>query len=258
MKWITAVLALLLLHQPAWAQDSEARAREIIDEAARRTAGFQDFTAKLTMTIRDADGAGRDHEMQVQVLEVPEDGQRTLLTFDRANVRGMMILTIANRDGRRRQYVYLPSTRSTREVATSRQSESFMGSDFTYRDMGAQDFHGYTYEYLGEETVGQVSCHKLERRPTDDGSGYDHQVVWLDTEAYRVLRVDYFDGANELLKTLELDGYQQYAGRHWRPDRMVMTDSRSGKSTTLAWSEYSFENGLTTADFDPRRLGRPR
>ena len=95
--------------------------------------------------------------------------------------------------------MYLPSTRSTREVATSRQSESFMGSDFTYRDMGAQDFHGYTYEYLGEETVGQVSCHKLERRPTDDGSGYDHQVVWLDTEAYRVLRVDYFDGANELL-----------------------------------------------------------
>ena len=82
--------------------------------------------------------------------------------------------------------------------------------------------------------------------------------MWLDTEAYRVLRVDYFDGANELLKTLELDGYQQYAGRHWRPDRMVMTDSRSGKSTTLAWSEYSFENGLTTADFDPRRLGRPR
>ena len=95
MKWITAVLALLLLHQPAWAQDSEARAREIIDEAARRTAGFQDFTANLTMTIRDADGAGRDHEMQGQVLEVPEDGQRTLLIFDRANVRGMMILTIA-------------------------------------------------------------------------------------------------------------------------------------------------------------------
>ena len=96
----------------------------------------------------------------------------------------------------------------------------------------------------------------LERFPNDERSAYTRQVVWVDTEEYRLLRVDYYDHEDAHVKSLTMDGFQQYDGGYWRPDRMVMNEFSSGKSTTLEWHDYAFATGLSDGDFDPRRLGR--
>jgi outer membrane lipoprotein-sorting protein len=259
MRAIAPLLALLIVAQPVRAQGAQLSAADIIEEAERRAAGFHDFTATLTMTLGEADGTEREREMRVLGLEVPGDGQRTLLIFDRPrDLLGTSILTVTHRNERSEQWLYLPALRRSRRIATSDQSDAFMGSQFTYEDMVAQEFHRYTYQYLREEEIGRARAHVLERFPTDERSVYGSQIIWLDIEAYLVLRIDYFDRSHELVKSLAIEEYQQYAGKHWRPNRMVMTEARSGKSTTLAWSAYAFENGLTEEDFDPRRLGRPR
>jgi outer membrane lipoprotein-sorting protein len=131
-----------------------------------------------------------------------------------------------------------------------------MGSEFTFEDIGSQDLRQYRYRYLREETLDGTASHVLERFPIEEGSAYARQVLWWDTEEYRLLRVDYYDREDAHVKSLRVDGYQQYEGGQWRPDRMVMNELASGKSTTLEWSEYAFATGLSDRDFDPRRLGR--
>ena len=257
MSKFTLPVALLLIGAPAWAQVPDPRAESVVDEVDRRLSGYDNFTATMTMTLRESDGSERVREMHILGLEVPEDGDKTLVVFDLPrDLQGTSILTVTHPDAPSDQWLYLPAVRRTRRIATSRRSSSFMGSEFTFEDIGSQDLRQYRYRYLREETLDGTPSHVLERFPIDEESAYARQVLWMDTEEYRLLRVDYYDREGEHVKSLRVDGYQQYEGGRWRPDRMVMNELASGKSTTLEWSEYAFATGLRDRDFDPRRLGR--
>ncbi len=257
MKEFTLSAALLLIGAPVWAQAPDPFAESVVDEADRRVSGYGDYTATMTMTLRESDGSERVREMHILGLEVPEDGDKTLVVFDLPrDLQGTSILTVTHLDSPSDQWLYLPAMRRTRRIATSNRSSSFMGSEFTFEDIGSQDLRQYRYRYLREETLDGTASHVLERFPIDEESAYIRQMVWVDTEEYLLLRVDYYDREDVHVKSLNVDGYQQYDRGQWRPDRMVMNELASGKSTTLDWSEYAFATGLGDADFDPRRLGR--
>jgi outer membrane lipoprotein-sorting protein len=82
--------------------------------------------------------------------------------------------------------------------------------------------------------------------------------VWLDKDAYRMIRVEFYDRKNELLKTLEASDYQQFLGHYWRPGKMEMVNHLNGKSTVLEWSSYQFKTGLGENDFRSQTLKRAR
>ena len=70
------------------AQDAAARGLEIAVEADRRDSGFGDFTAELTMTLRNRHGQESVREMRNRTLEVLDDGDKTLVfSTDRATYR---------------------------------------------------------------------------------------------------------------------------------------------------------------------------
>ncbi len=238
-------------------QTAAERGSTLMEEVDRRASGYGDFTATLTMTLRDSEGSERQREMHILGLEIPDDGDRTLVIFDQpADLRGTSILTANHRDGSTEQWLYLPALRRSRRIASSDRTDRFMGSQFTYEDMGSQDPTRFTHLHLRDDTRDGLPVHVVESTPTDLSSGYTRQVLWLDTEELRIQRIDYFDGEAEAAKTLILGGYQEYEGGHWRPGRMVMTNHRSSEATVLEWQDYAFLTGLSAGDFDPRRLGR--
>ena len=131
-----------------------------------------------------------------------------------------------------------------------------MGSEFAFEDLGSQEVEKYSYKYLRNEACGDWDCYVIERYPAYQHSGYTRQVVWLDTQAYRVVQVDYYDRKNALLKTLEADGFEVYLDRYWRPAQMNMSNHQTGKSTLLEWKNYQFQTGLTDRDFRSQSLKR--
>ncbi len=133
-----------------------------------------------------------------------------------------------------------------------------MGSEFAYEDITSQEVEKYTYRFLREEELDGVPTFVVERDPVDENSGYTRQVVWYDQEEYRVLKVDFYDRRDDLLKTLTYSGYHQYLDRYWRADEMHMVNHQTGKSTTLVWSDYRFQTGLSERDFDQNALRRTR
>ena len=133
-----------------------------------------------------------------------------------------------------------------------------MGSEFAFEDMSSQEVDKYTYKWLRDEQLDGKDVYVIERVPVDKHSGYTRQIVWGDREIYHPLKVEFYDRKNALLKTLVLFDYKQYLGKYWRPDRMEMTNHQNGKSTTLLFTDYVFNNGFTDRDFDRNSLKRAR
>ena len=84
------------------------------------------------------------------------------------------------------------------------------------------------------------------------------QAVWLDKHDYRVLKIDFFDRKNSLLKTFAAADYHQYLGKYWRAHEMDMVNHQNGKSTRLLWSDFEFRAGLENKDFNKNSLKRVR
>ena len=247
------------LAAPALADEAAARGLEIAEEADRRDEGWGDSTTTLTMTLRNKQGQESTREMRNRSLEVADDGDKSLIIFDHPkDVRGTALLTFSHKTGNDDQWLYLPALKRTKRIASNNKSGPFMGSEFAYEDISSQEVEEYTYKYLRDESYEGTPVYVIERYPTDDNSGYTKQIVWMDAERYIPLKVDYYDRKQSHLKTLTFHDYQQYKGKHWRPLRMEMQNLQTGKSTTLAFAEYEFDQGLSERDFDQAALARAR
>ncbi len=236
----------------------ENRGMEIMQEFRRRSAGYGDFSANLTMVLRDRRGQTGRRRLRIEMLEVPGDGPKSLAVFDYPpDIKGTALLTYAHRDKDDDQWLYLPATKRVRRITASGRSGSFVGSEFSYEDIASREIERYTYRLLREEPLASLDCYVIESTAADASqSGYRRMVWWIDKDAYRVWKIDYHDRKDALLKTLVLKDHQLHKDRFWRPASMEMTNHQTGKATTLEWTDYAFGTGLDEADFSLNRLKR--
>jgi outer membrane lipoprotein-sorting protein len=259
-KLITTWWILVGLTANIWAQDPTQQGLAIAQEGNRRYRGYVDFKANLVMVLRNSRGQESRRAMRIQGLEVAGDGDKSLCLFDSpADIKGTALLTYTHKTGDDDQWLYLPALKRVKRIASSNKSGSFVGSEFAYEDIASQELEKYTYRTLRDETLDGNDCFVIERLPVDrKNSGYSRQVVWIDKAEYRTLKIEHFDRRNALLKTLTVSGYQKYTDRFWRPERMTMVNTQTGKSTELIWSDYRFGTGLKDSDFLKDNLERIR
>lgn len=256
---ILLLFAALAAALPLSSQTAEQRGLEIARAADEYDRGFTDFTANMIMTLKNKKGETSSRQIRIRTLEVDGDGDRSLSIFDEpADVKGTKMLTYSHGLEPDDQWLYLPALKKVKRISSRNKSGPFMGSTFAYEDLGSQEIEKYTYRYLRDEPCGEWTCHVIERYPAYEFSGYTRQVVWLDTEAYRLVRAEYYDRKQALLKTLSTGDFQQYLGHYWRPGTMNMVNHQTGKSTLLEWRDYQFKTGLTDADFRSQTLKRIR
>lgn len=236
-------------------ETAEARGEQIAREAKQRDAGFGDYTVQLTMTLRAADGRETLRKLRAKSLEVPGDGDKTMLVFDEPkDVRGAALLTHAHRSQDDDRWLFLPALKRVKRLSSANQSGPFMGSELAYEDLGSVEVEKYTYRFVEEGARDEVKTFVFERYPVNKDSGYNRQVVTLDQSEYRLLQVDYFDRKNALLKTLTASEYQKHGDRYWKAGRYAVINHQTGKSTTLDFQDYRFKTGLTGDDLDPKSL----
>ena len=256
---ITSFAIGLTMPLPALALSPEDRGLEIATERDRRDLGFGDFTAELAMTLRNRHGEESTRSLSSKTLEQQGEGDKSLVVFDApADIDGTALLTFSHKTGDDDQWLYLPALKRVKRISSSNKSGPFVGSEFAYEDISSQELEEYSYKYLRDETLDGVEAFVIEQYPTDPKSGYTRQVAWIDQQEYRLLKVDFYDRKDALLKTLTYHGYRQYLGQYWRPDRMEMVNHQTGKSTDLDWNDYSFRTGLGDADFNRATLARAR
>ncbi|MFV2082393.1 MAG: outer membrane lipoprotein-sorting protein, partial [bacterium] len=198
--------------------------------------------------------------IRIRTLEVEGDGDKSLSIFDTpGDVKGTAFLTFTHKKRDDDQWLYLPALKRVKRISSRNKSGSFMGSEFAYEDIASQEIEKYTHKWIRDEVYEGQECFVIERYPVDKkNSGYTRQVIWIDKSEYRVLKTDYYDRKDSLLKTLLFTGYRRYLNKYWRPDEMYMVNHQNGKSTLLVWTNYKFRTGLKDRDFSKNSLKRAR
>ncbi|MEQ8234739.1 MAG: outer membrane lipoprotein-sorting protein [Gammaproteobacteria bacterium] len=259
MRQLMTILLITLLPLSASAETAEEKGLAIIQEADRRDTGWVDATADMQMILRNKQGEASERELRISNLEVDGDGDKSLSVFDSPkDIKGTALLSYTHALEPDDQWLYLPALKRVKRIASANKSGPFVGSEFAYEDLTSQEVEKYSYKWLRDETLDGREAFVIEAYPAYENSGYTRQVVWLDKEMYRPIRIDYYDRKDALLKTLEAGDWNRYLDRYWRPGRMNMVNHQTGKSTELLWDNYQFKTGLSDRDFDQATLKRTR
>ena len=228
--------------------------KEVAQKADKITDGFGSSVAQTEMILINASGQKSVRELEMKTLE-GEHGDKTISTFlTPADVKGTKTLTHEHLDRDDDQWLYLPALKRIKRIASSNKSGSFMGSEFSYEDIGNQDYEKFTYEGEIEEVeLHGEKCYKGVRIPKDKNSGYTKQVSWVAMDSFLLKQVEYYDRKSELLKTATFSEYKQIDGV-WRVGKIEMKNHQNDKSTVLIWKEDKVHAGLTEKEFNKRVL----
>ena len=253
------ILCLIIPAQSTFAQSAAEKGRQIAVAAYEADKGFGNFTADLTMILRDKLGRENKRSLRIQLLEVLNDGDKVLLIFDNPrDVKGTAFLTHSHRNKPNDQWLYLPALKRVKRISSSKQSGSFMGSEFSYNDLNNPEIDKYKYTWIEDKACGNLVCTVTEWVPVEKDSGYSRQLVWHDKDELRIWKIEYFDRRNSHIKTLIYEDYNEHLGEYWRANKLLMKNHLTGKSTDLIWSNFKFRTNLNENDFSEAGLRRVR
>ncbi len=257
-----AAVGLSVAANEAWAGEAEVKkGLEIAQEIDRRDLGFGDSKTKLTMILTNRTGESSTRKLRLETLEVPDpdQGDKSLSIFEHpGDIKGTAFLSFTKILDPDDQWLYLPALKRVKRISSANKSGPFVGSEFAYEDLTSFEVAKYSYTWLHDEACGDMECFVVERIPQYERSGYSKQIAWVDKAEYRIVKVDFFDRKDSLLKTLQSGDWNQYLDQYWRPHRMHMINHQSGKETVLTFDPYQFRAGVNESQFNKSRLARLR
>ncbi|NOX87988.1 MAG: outer membrane lipoprotein-sorting protein [Calditrichaeota bacterium] len=245
--------ASLLAQQPT--------GREIMKKykAQERT---RDSSVELKMTLINARGGKRVRQV-IQVTKTDAEGNRKALIrfLSPADIKGTGFLSVENSDRDDDNWLYLPALRKVRRIAGSDKTDSFMGTEFTYEDLEAEDLEAYEYKLIGSDTVGGVAAWIVEARAVSPKkikeTGYSKRELWISKDHYLAVQTKYYDKKGAYVKLYKASDIKQVPGTDkWRAYRMTMEDVRKGNKTVLEFSDYKINQGVPDKYFSQRYLKR--
>lgn len=247
----------------AFAQSAEQKGLEIAKATDAADKGWNDFTNKGEMFLRDARGNETRRVWNGMTLERSGggDGDWSVIVFSSPrDISGTATLTHSKIEpADDDQWLYLPAVKRVKRISSSNRTGKFVGSEFSFEDLGSQEVDDNTYKWLRDEACpGQPSltCHVVENYPKNKRSGYSKRITWTDNKEYRQHKVEFYNRRGDLEKVLTATGFKSYGNDYWRPASLNMDNKQTGKSTELRFSEYKFGSGLKEGDFNAQRLPR--
>ncbi|MDB2426212.1 outer membrane lipoprotein-sorting protein, partial [bacterium] len=193
-------------------------------------------------------------KMESKTLEVAGDGDRTLVTFLwPADVKGTKMLTWTHKAKEDDQWLYLPALKRVKRINSRSKTGSFMGSEFSYEDIGGQEAEKFDYKFIKDDALEKRKVWVLERVAKDKKSGYSKQVVWMDQEYNSPLKIEYYDRKSELLKVSILSGHTKI-NKWWRAGQIAMENVQTKKKSIISWTGRKLGKSLSKSIFNKSRL----
>jgi len=242
------------------AETLEDKGLKIFEEANIRDSGFVDSKSNLTMILIDNQGNTSHRGIRVKSMEgLDGDGDKTLMIFDTPkDQKGTALLTFSHVNEDNDQWLYLPALKRVKKIASRNKSGPFVGSEFSFEDIGGSEVAEFEYKYLREEMFESQKCFVVASFPKDKYSGYTSKITWIDQKHYRSLKTEFYDRKKSHLKTLKARDFRIYNNKFWRPDVLEMVNIQSGKRTELRSEGVVFSSGLTKSAFNKNALKRSR
>ena len=114
------------------------------------------------------------------------------------------------------------------ELMGHRRMEKLLGSHFTYYDLGVPFLCWPNEKFLGEDIMRGQECFVLETATTNDAP-YVRVKMWIDEDAFALLRAEAFDSGGALVKRFSITSFKKI-GDVWIPRGMEIADVPPGQA----------------------------
>ena len=229
-------------------------ARKIVDEAQRRTDARSERYEGL-LQVFGAKGKITDKRWTFERLGAHGQSRSVLRFTAPAEVKGVALLVVNHPDRASDQWMWTPAIERDRRIALQDRSTRFFGTDFSFEDLEERDVNQYDYRLLGEETVDEAACWRIESTPKESKSSqYSRSIVWVRKDNYAFARIENVI-KNVTVRRLTYSDIQNVQGI-WTARQLEMTDLRRDSRTRLTLEKLQYNVTMKDEDFTLQAMRR--
>ena len=255
MKTIKLIAIATLVIVAGFSANAQLTGTQIVEKAYNRATG-DDQTSILTMTLTNKQGKQRVRKIK-QFTKDLGDVEKSIMFFQSpADVKNTSFMSWSyDSDKSDDQWIYLPALKKTKRISSDSKSDYFMGSDFTYDDLGDRKLNADKHKLLKEETVNGKDCYVVESVSVDEDYMYSKTITWINKENFIGVKKQFFDEDEDLLKVLTIKKYVKLSG-FWVITNSEMKNVQKNHNTSMVLSNVQVNTGLSASKFTERMMMR--
>ena len=249
-RFLLAVLALA-----AAAQLDAQSGRDIIQRVKNRADGDTRY-AEMQLTLVKANGNVRERKLQSWAMDEGKDVKKIMFFTYPGDVKGTGFLTWDYDQAGKEddKWLYLPAMKKTRRISgASSKTDFFMGTDFTYDDMGGRSVDDDTHTLLREEMRDGHKCWVIESKPVDKREIYSRKLSWIRQDCDVAVYCEYYDKLDKLHRVLSISEISKVQG-YWTVHKMEMKNVQTGHKTQIAVSNPKYDIKIDKTLFTVAKL----
>lgn len=248
---LTALAGLMTMTagaQTLTGRDIMQRAKDLPDGDSRYS--------EMELTLIKKNGDKRERKVVSWSIDEGKD-KKTLMFFTYpGDVNGTGFLTWDYDDMSKDddKWLYLPAMKKTRRISgSSSKTDYFMGTDFTYNDMGSRNIDEDTHTLLREEDRDGQKCWVVESVPVDKREIYSRKVTWIRQDCCVPIYVEFYDKLDKLHRYLTISEISQVQG-YWTKQHMEMKNVQTGHSTVIVLKNPQYDLKVDKSMFTVAKL----
>ncbi len=218
---------------------------------------------EFTHSLVRMDLIEKNGDTQSRILEEwskDKDGMTGAVIIFRspASVKDTRFLQVEEK-GIANKWMYLPSLRSTRRIASTEGSQSFMGSDASYDDLTVREVEEDVHVLLQESAEKNgYQCYIVKSTPVDQSSSqYLYRIVYVDKETMIPIYEELYDKQGSLLKVLTVEEIKKVAS-YDIPLVNHLENVQSGHATRLVIGQIELDKPIPSKVFTQNFLNTGR
>ena len=241
---------VLLCAMPVLACGDERDATQIVRDAIDHWRGLSSYT-EMTMVIHRPDW---ERSMTMQAWTKGDERALVRVTEPRKD-RGNGTLTDEDN-----MWTYSPKINRVIKVPSSMMGQSWMGSDFSNKDIARADdiIDQYDHTLVSTELVDDIEVFTIESIPHEDAAVVWGSEVLTIREDHVVLEHAFYDQDGELVKTLRSLEIGEMGGRVIAQRQRMQKTDKPDEWTEIAVLAVEYDLDLKDSVFTLSNLRNPR
>jgi outer membrane lipoprotein-sorting protein len=252
---LSLIIVLTAFSVSSFAQD-DISGLEIIKKVYNRPTGT-DQEGTLTMTLINSRGDQRVREIKQYIKDFGKEEKKIMFFIAPADVRNTSFMNWSyDEEGRDDdQWIYLPALKRVKRISSDSKSDYFMGSDFTYDDLGDRHPSEDTHKLLREEDIDGQQCYVVESIPKEEDYMYSRTITWVIKDKWIGLKKEFYDEDDDHLKTLSVKEFEKIKD-YWIITNSQMHNVQKEHTTDMKLENLKIDTGIRDTWFTERMMKR--
>jgi len=170
-------------------------------------------------------------------------------------IQGVVLLSVNQRGAAASQYVYTPATQRVRNVVQQERSARFIGTDFTFEDIGERVLDAFNYKLIDDaESIDGHKTYKVEAAPVNqEMSQYKYIYYWVAQDVPVILFAELYDAQGSKIRLLHATQLKRENGL-WGARHTEMRTLAEGTRTVLTINSVKFNTKPDEKLFTPEGM----